>query len=214
MLGQLHARVLGLGDLLPADHVRSTVKAIYDHNFRRDFSRHVNLQRTYALNGEGGLIMCTWPRGGRPHFPFPYSDEVWTGVEYHVAAHLIYEGWLQEGLAVVEAVRARHNGIGRNPWNEVECGHHYARSMSSWTVLTALSGMTCDLSRGELSFEPVLGASTNDTTFTTFWSTGRGWGTYTQRKDESGAWQPSIEVLGGDLKGVRVIACGQEIQNG
>jgi hypothetical protein len=83
--------------------------------------------------------------------------------------------------------------------------------MSSWAVLLALSGVHCDLGRGGLRFEPVVEASTHEDTFTTFWSTGRGWGTYTQRRDPTtGAWQPSIEVLGGDMAGVRVKACGQE----
>src|SRR5690606_27376078 len=41
---------------------------------------------------------------------------------------------------VVKAVRDRHDGRKRNPWNEAEFGHHYARSMSSWSLLTALSG--------------------------------------------------------------------------
>ena len=91
LLGQLHARLLGLGDLLPREHICRTVKTIYDHNFRTSFSDHMNCQRTYALNDEAGLLMCTWPRGGRPKFPFTYSDEVWTGVEYQVAAHLVAE---------------------------------------------------------------------------------------------------------------------------
>ena len=75
---------------------------------------------------KAGLLLCTWPEGGRPALPFPYADEVWTGIEYQVAAHLIYEGWVDEGLQIVEAVRARHDGVRRNPWNEVECGNHYA----------------------------------------------------------------------------------------
>ncbi|MCZ7545473.1 MAG: non-lysosomal glucosylceramidase [Anaerolineae bacterium] len=159
LLGQLHAHVLGLGDLLPADHVRAAVKSIFDHNFMESFRNHVNCQRTYALNDEAGLVLCTWPDGGRPRFPFVYSDEVWTGVEYQVAAHLIYEGWLDEGVTLVQAVRDRHDGVRRNPWDEVECGHHYARSMSSWAVLLALSGAQGDLGRGVLNFAPVAEAS-------------------------------------------------------
>lgn len=203
MLGQLHARVLGLGDLLPADHIRSAVKAIYDYNFRTDFHDHVNCQRTYVLNDEAGLILCTWPNGGQPRFPFVYSDEVWTGIEYHVAAHLIYEGWIEEGLAIVEAVRQRHDGRRRNPWNEVECGNHYSRSMSSWAILTALSGAVTDPQAGELRFKPVVGA--DDTYYKTFWSTGTAWGTYTMhRTTPADPWQEQVEVLGGDLGNLRV----------
>ncbi|HYN87139.1 MAG TPA: GH116 family glycosyl hydrolase, partial [Ardenticatenaceae bacterium] len=138
-------------------------------------------QRSYVLNDESGLLLCSWPHGGRPRFPFVYSDEVWTGIEYQVAAHLIYEGWLDEGLEIVEAVRARHDGIRRNPWNEVECGHHYARSMSSWALLLAISGFHCDVARGRLAFAPVLGGA-----FRCFFSTGTAWGTFEQRPDGDG----------------------------
>lgn len=210
LLGQLHARILNLGDLVPAEHSRAALDAIFAHNFKRNFSRHHNTQRTYVLNDEAGLLMCSWPDGGRPNFPFVYSDEVWTGVEYHVAAHLMYEGRVAEGLEIVEAVRARHDGVRRNPWNEVECGHHYARSMSSWALLLALTGAHADMGRSELSFAPVLDVPAAQTLFQTFWSTGSAWGVYTQQRDAAGAWQPRIKVLGGDATGVRVRACGQE----
>lgn len=205
LLGQLHARVLNLGSLLPEDHIRTAIKAIFDYNFLEDFSQHVNCQRAYAFNDEAGLLLCTWPHGGRPRLPFPYSDEVWTGIEYQVAAHLIYEGWVGEGLRIVEATRERHDGRRRNPWNEVECGNHYARSMSSWAVLLALTGMHGDMGRGELSFAPVAELLSEEKPFKTFWSTGRAWGTCTQVWDrDAGRWQPSIEVLGGDMEGVSV----------
>ena len=209
LMGQFHAHALGLGDLLPGDHVRKAIKSIFDYNFRNDFQAHVNCQRTYVLNDEAGLLLCTWPNGGRPQFPFPYSDEVWTGIEYQVAAELIYGGWLDAGLRIVEAVQARHDGIRRNPWDEVECGHHYARSMSSWVVLLALSGQHSDLGSERMSFAPVTAASTDPNQFRCFWSNGRAWGRYSQRRDvASGNWIPEIEVMGGALDGVEVSACG------
>jgi non-lysosomal glucosylceramidase len=207
LLGQLHARVLCLGDLLPAKHVKKAVKAIYKHNFRKNFRDHVNAQRTYVLNDEAGLLLCSWPNGGQPKFPFVYSDEVWTGIEYQVAAHLIYEGWMKEGLKIVKAVQDRHDGVKRNPWNEVECGHHYSRSMASWAVLLALSGFHCDLGKNEIGFEPKFEPSQDS--FITFWSTGKGWGIYSQEKDSQGNWQPKVEVLAGDMTGVKVSACGK-----
>jgi uncharacterized protein (DUF608 family) len=208
LLGQLHARVLGLGDLVPAEHARQAVKAIFEHNFRRTFGDHVNCQRTYVLNDEAGLLLCSWPNGGRPRLPFVYSDEVWTGIEYQVAAHLIYEGWQAEGLQIVEALRARHDGVRRNPWNEVECGHHYARSMASWALLPALSGFACDMGAANpwMRFEPRQNAGDS---FECLWSCGRGWGTYSQERLADGNWAPRITVLGGDMSGVQVTACGQ-----
>jgi uncharacterized protein (DUF608 family) len=211
LLGQLHARILGLGDLLPVEHVRQAIGAVFAHNFRRDLSEHANCQRTYALNDEAGLLLCSWPHGGRPRLPFVYSDEVWTGIEYQVAAHLIYEGWVDQGLELVEAVRARHDGVQRNPWDEVECGHHYARAMASWALLPALSGFQCDMGAGTISFAPRVEVSTEADVFRCFWSCGRGWGSYTQRHDgATGEWAPEVMVLGGDMAGMRVQACERE----
>ena len=210
LLGQLHAHALGLGDLLPTEHIRKASKSIFDYNFRSGFENHSNCQRTYVLNGESGLLLCTWPKGGRPKFPFVYSDEVWTGIEYHVAAELIYDGWLDAGLQIIKAVQDRHDGVRRNRWDEVECGHHYARSMSSWTVLLALSGQQANLGHGVLTFNPVIEASTDPNRFECFWSNGRAWGRYRQSRNSTGEnWTPEIEVLGGNLDGVTISACGK-----
>lgn len=154
LLGQWAAHVAGLGHILPEDHVRRAIGAVYRHNFREDLSHHESVQRTYALNDEAGLLACTWPKGKREEYPFPYSDEVWTGIEYQVAAHLIFEGMVEEGLQIVAAVRNRHDGKRRNPWNEFECGDHYARAMSSWSLLLALSGQRYDGRTGRLWFRP------------------------------------------------------------
>ena len=133
------------------------VKSIYQYNFKPDLSEHVNCQRTFALGDEAGLILCTWPHGGQPKFPFPYSDEVWTGIEYHVAAHLItMQDGLMKAWRLVRAARARHDGFRRSPWDEVECGHHYARSMSAWTLLLALTGFSSNADRGEIRFDPII----------------------------------------------------------
>jgi non-lysosomal glucosylceramidase len=203
LLGQVHAHILGLGDLLPPDHVRTALLSIYRHNFRHGFAMHVNTQRTFALGDEAGLVLCTWPDGGEPRFPFPYSDEVWTGVEYHVAAHLIAVGCLDEGLSVVEAVRARHDGIRRSPWNEVECGHHYARSMASGMLMWALSGMKIDPLRREMRFQPAHTSENSD--FASFWSNGQAWGTLHIQ-----AGKAAVEVLGGSLEGWQVWVNGMK----
>ena len=158
------------------------------------------MQRTYALNDEKGLLLCSWPKGGRPKLPFVYSDEVWTGIEYQVAAHLIYEGYVEEGLTLVKAVRDRHDGYRRNPWNEVECGHHYARSTSSWAVLTALSGFECDMVRGRMSFRPRI----QQDEFSTFGAVAGVGIPREMWKDGEREWE--IEVLYGTLEGVDVNA--------
>ena len=134
----------GLGYILDKKHVDSAMYSIYKNNFRERFSDFSNVQRVFALNGEAGLLLCSWPKGNRPALPFVYSDEVWTGIEYQVAAGLIYSGLIDEGLKVVQAVRDRYAGFNRNPWDEIECGHHYARAMASWAVMLSLSGYHYD----------------------------------------------------------------------
>ncbi|MHB1001669.1 MAG: GH116 family glycosyl-hydrolase [Armatimonadota bacterium] len=193
LLGQLNAHVAGLGYLLDQGNVKKAVKSIFENNFRAPIGGFDNVQRVYALNDEAGLLLCSWPHGNRPVLPFVYSDEVWTGIEYHVAAHLIYEGWIDEGLSVVKAVTDRYAGYNRNPWNEVECGHHYARAMSSWAVKLALDGFTYDLVNGRLGFAPKI----NSDDYRCFWSTGTGWGRYSQ-VPRDGKFQ--LDLLFGEQK--------------
>ncbi|MFC0531389.1 GH116 family glycosyl-hydrolase [Phytohabitans kaempferiae] len=194
LLGQFLAHASGLGHVLPADHVRQALSAIYTNNLVDQMSTVHTVQRVYALNDEPGLVLCSWPEGGRPRFPFGYSDEVWTGVEYQVAASLIYEGLVEEGLTLVRYVRGRHDGFLRNPWSENEAGHHYSRSLSSFALLTALLGFVVDLPGGVMTFAP---KATGD--FTSFWCHGKGWGVYRQRRDEQGELVAEVEVIEGEL---------------
>jgi uncharacterized protein (DUF608 family) len=195
LLGQWLGMVSGLGRYLPQERLRSTLGAIYRNNFLADFRNFSNAQRTYALGDEKGLLLCSWPRGGRPPLPFPYSDEVWTGIEYQVASHLIYEGLVEEGLSVVKAVRDRYDGRRRNPWNEVECGHHYARAMSSWGVLLALGGFSYSGPDMKMSFDPKLAADD----FRTVWTAGSGWGTYSQKITGGQTAALKLEVASGEM---------------
>lgn len=194
MLGQWFARVIGLGDLLPRSQVRSAVHAIFEHNFCRDLSAHESVQRVYALNDEAGLLLCTWPNGGRPAYPFPYADEVWTGIEYQVAAHLIYEGFVPEGLEIVRGVRNRYDGCKRNPWDECECGHHYARAMSSWSLILALSGFELNVAHQRIGFRPVTDADV----FRTFFSAGTAWGVFA-RETNGGSLRAELDVRWGEM---------------
>jgi len=190
LFGQQLAHACGLGYVLNEKNVKSAVHSIFRHNFREGFHDFANVQRTYALGDESGLLLCSWPNGGRPQIPFVYSDEVWTGIEYQVASHLIYEGFVAEGLKIVEACRNRHDGVRRSPWNEVECGNHYARSLASYGVLLALTGFNCDAVGKKLTFSPA--NKTGD--FSAFFCCPAGWGIFHR---ENGVCR--IETLYGDL---------------
>jgi non-lysosomal glucosylceramidase len=131
LLGQYMAHVCGLGYLLDPAHVRETLKSIFKYNYRADLSEHEAVQRVYALNDDAGVLVASYPSGKRPQIPFPYFAEVWSGLEYQLAAHLLFEDMPAGALTVVEAVRQRHYCERRNPWDEPECGHHYARAISS-----------------------------------------------------------------------------------
>jgi len=195
LLGQWFAEVVDLGKLLPHEHLRAALRSIFRYNFRASFEDFPNTQRLYALNDEAGLLLCSWPRGQRPALPVVYSDEVWTGIEYQVAAHLIYEDLIKEGLAIVQAVRDRYDGARRNPWNEIECGHHYARAMSSWSLLTALSGFAYSAPHQELRFRPRIQRAA----FRCLFSTGTSWGGYSQSLTKE-KLEATLEVEGGTLE--------------
>lgn len=171
LLGQFHAYINGLGHILPPAHVDSALAAIVTHNHRADLTAHESTQRVYALNDEGGLLLASWPHGGRPAIPFVYSDEVWTGVEHQVAASLLFAGRPDEALRIERSLRARYDGGHRNPWNEIECGNHYARSLASWALLLGASGAQWDAPTGVLAFAPATPGA-----FRSLFTTGSGWG--------------------------------------
>ena len=183
LIGQWFAHILGLGYLLPQGRVRKALTAIFRHNFRPELREHVNPFRVYGLQDEAGLLNGSFPEQPaspehEPSLPHGFFGEVWTGVEYQVAAHLIYEGLVDEALRLVEAVRRRYDGWRRNPWNEIECGDHYVRSLSSWSLLLALSGVRYSAPEASLSFQPCL----PENPFRCFWSAGSAWGLYEQQQ--------------------------------
>jgi len=195
LLGQWWAHLLDLGYVLPEEHVKSATRAILHHNYRKGFQGHVQRPRAFVCDDEEGLLNCSWPRGGRPKVPTRYSDEVWTGIEYEVAALLLFEGFVEEGLRIVKAVRDRQDGTRRSPWNEVECGDHYVRAMSSWALLEAASGYRYDAGRGSLGFAPSL--TPGD--FRCFFVTAKGWGAFAQQI-ANGEQFETLEVAWGEVE--------------
>ena len=191
VLGAWLARVCGIGEILDPEKVRSHLLAVHRHNLVRDLSNHGNPQRSgYAFGKEGGLLLCSWPRGGEPSLPFVYSNEVWTGIEYQVASHLIMEGRIDEGLEIVRICRSRYDGRTRNPFNEIECGHWYARAMSSYGLLQALSGARYDAVEKKLQLSPAVEGD-----FRAFLATETGFGSVGVR---SGV--PFLEVRHGTIE--------------
>jgi uncharacterized protein (DUF608 family) len=194
LLGQYMAHVAGLGYLLDEAHVHKALKSIFRYNYVPDLSEHECVERTYALNDEGGVLIASYPSGKRPEIPFPYFAEEWTGEEYQFAAHLVFEGMTAEAQAVAESARLRHDGERRNPWNEPECGHHYARAMSAWALIVALSGFHYSGVERRLTLTPRMRAQN----FRCFWSAPSGWGKFSQSVTAAGQ-AVEVETLEGSM---------------
>lgn len=196
-IGAWMASLYGVDVPLQRANVQSHLKAIFKHNFLRDLTEHACLQRPgYAVGGEAGLLLCSWPRGSKPTLPFVYSDEVWTGIEYQVASHLIAEGFWDEGIALVEAVRCRYAGRARNPYNEYECGNYYARAMASYALLATCSGFRYSAVTKTLWFGPKRFAGH----FTTFFSIATGFGAISLNTSEL-----TITMVEGELDALTLV---------
>jgi len=211
VFGQGFAHQVGLGErIVPTRETVSALRSLWKYNFAPDAGgyalKHRDIGRAfrwYAMPGEAGLLMCTWPKGGAhkavPGVP-PRSKEnppVWTGpggyfnecmngFEYQAAGHMIYEGapdsdLVEKGLAVMRAVHDRYNASARNPYNEIECSDHYARSMAGYGVFLALCGFEHHGPKGHIGFAPRLKPEKFKAAFTA----AEGWGTFTQRRERS-----------------------------
>lgn len=190
VLGFWLARMSGLGDVGDSGKIRSHLRSVYRYNLRESLLEHANPQRPgYALGDEAGLLLCTWPHGGKPALPFVYSDEVWTGIEYQVASHLIAMGEVEMGLDIVRKCRSRYTGRVRNPFDEYECGHWYARALASYALLEALTGIRYDAFEKTLYLSPKI-----DGDFSSFLATDTGYGLAGVRDGE-----PFLEVLHGSI---------------
>jgi len=199
LVGQYMAHICGLGYLLDQEKVRRTLQSIMAYNFKESFHDHFNHMRSFVLGDESGLLMASYPRGRRPRRPFPYYNEVMTGFEYTAAAHMLYEGQTDDGLKCIQAIRDRYDGRKRSPFDEAECGHHYARAMASWTAVLALTDFHYFGVDQSMHFGAQEGLH--------FWSNGYAWGTCEQKANEEGV-HIELRVLHGSLRLRRIMIAG------
>ena len=199
---------VGLGRILDEAKVKTALRSLWRYNFTPDVGPYraaYKPGRWYAMPGEGGLLMCSWPRGDAKRvtegFDY-YFNECMNGFEYQVAWHMVAEGMLQEGLAITRMVHDRYHAARRNPWNEVECGDHYARSMASYGVFLAACGYEHHGPKGHLGFAPRLKPEDFKCAFTT----AEGWGVFTQ-KAEGGRQKAEGEVKWGQVR-LRTLSLG------
>jgi len=185
VFGQSWAFQVGLGRLFDEEKTRSALRALWKYNFVPDvgpFREEFTRGRWYAMAGDAGLLMCTWPKGGlreefKKHWQYMYFNECMSGFEWQVAAHMIWEGMITEGLAVARAIHDRYAAALRNPYNEIECSDHYARAMASYGAFVAACGYEYHGPRGYLAFAPKISPENFKAGFTA----AEGWGSFSQK---------------------------------
>jgi len=201
VLGAWIARMCGLKDPVDGAKIKSHLKAVHKYNLKGNLSQHANPQRpSFALGDDGGLLLCSWPKGGKLSLPFVYSDEVWTGIEHQVASHLMLMGNVKEGIDILRASRNRYDGRIRNPFNEYECGHWYARALASYGYLQALTGVRYDAVDKTLFIDSKMGD------FTSFLSTETGFGNVSLK-----AGKPNLKVVYGTVEVNKMLVNGKQV---
>jgi len=190
LVGQYMAHILDLGYLVKKENLETTLRSILKYNHKENMLDHFNPMRSYALGEESALLMASFPKS-RPKVPFPYFYEVMTGFEYTAAIGMLYEGMEQEGLLTINDIRDRYDGKKRNPFNEAECGHHYARAMASWAAPIALTGFNYSGVSKTMKFKAIEGIY--------FWSNGYSYGTI-EIKSQYAKYDIRIKTFGGKLE--------------
>ncbi|MEI6234980.1 MAG: GH116 family glycosyl-hydrolase [Planctomycetota bacterium] len=213
VFGQSWANQLALGRLYDEKKIKTALASLWKYNFAPDVGPlRKSLKpgvrgRPYALAGDAGLVMCTWPLGGKrndweKHWQFMYFSECMTGFEWQVSGHMLAEGMITEGMAIARAIHDRYHPRLRNPYNEIECSDHYARAMASYGAFIAACGFEYHGPRGHLGFDPKI----NPTEFKAAFTAAEGWGSIGQRFDAAAQTQvQTVVVKYGKLK-VRSLA--------
>jgi len=189
VFGQSWAHQVALGRIFDKDKQLTALRSLWKYNFVPDvgpFRDRFKQGRWYAMAGDAGLLMCTWPKGGQnpnfeKHWQYRYFNECMSGFEWQVASHMVYEGMLKEGLAVARAIHDRYDAKLRNPYNEIECSDHYSRAMASYGVFISICGFEYHGPKGYIAFSPRLSPEN----FKAAFIAAEGWGAFTQTRQDS-----------------------------
>lgn len=209
VIGQGWAFQIGLPRVLPEAQTRSALESLWKYSFTPDVGPYrknfkgIPGGRWLTMPGEGGLLMCTWPKGGaekamgkgnNPWF-YGYFNECLSGFEFQVASHMVWEGMLEKGLAITRTIHDRFHAARRNPWNEIDAGDHYSRSMSSYGIFLGVCRFEYHGPKGHIGFAPQLTPDNFRAAFTA----AEGWGTFSQKRDQ-GIQRDTLEVRWGKLR--------------
>ncbi|MBQ9116007.1 MAG: hypothetical protein IJY04_03200 [Clostridia bacterium] len=156
MLADWHAVLIGKEGVFDSEKKKTALENLYKNNYKPSMRSVTNMWRLFSLNDEAGTVICSYPEGAKlPAIPSPYCEETMTGFEYALAGLMIAEGYVDEGESIVKAIRDRYDGEKRNPWNEIECGGNYARSMASYALMPIYSGFSFDMTEKHVGFAPI-----------------------------------------------------------
>jgi len=195
LIGQWWSSMMGLGYVYDRNNVRTALSSLFRYNFLESCVDHINTSCVFQLNDDAGVLICTWPKGGRPREDLYYADTFMVGYEDQVAANLIFEGYVLEGLAVTKAVRDRHDGYRRNPYSQLQCGNYYARSLANYSQLLAITGFRYSAVDKAMWLSPKVRRDD----LKTFFSTGKAWGTIVFKEKPDGSCTVKIEPACGSL---------------
>lgn len=191
LLAQWHSNILGLGDIFEPEQIKIALSNMMRYNFKDKMRDFANPWRVFSINDESGAVICVYPENvQKPKIPIAYCEETMTGFEYSFAGLLISCGMIDEGIKVVSAIRDRYDGKKRNPWNEIECGSNYARSMASFALIPIFAGFEFDIPNKHIGFNPI----EKKEEFKTFWSVESAWGSF-----EKNSKTAVLEIKEGEL---------------
>lgn len=138
--GQWYAQLLGLGNFIHEQFIQDALKAVVKYNY------HL----------ETGLINATYPEYTKPTI-YTYrnvqAESNWSGIEFAFSSALLENGMVEEAKEIVGNVDKRYFNAGRI-FNHEECGNHYYRAMSSWSLLLSVTGFKLDAPRHTIKFLP------------------------------------------------------------
>jgi len=129
LCGQFYARLLGLPDIVPSDRALSALQTVYHACFVK------------FCNGELGAANGVRPDGSAENPNATHPLEVWTGINFGLAAFLVQMGMQDEALKLTGAVvqQIYHNGLQfRTPEAITASGTFrastYLRAMAIWAI--------------------------------------------------------------------------------
>ena len=134
----VHQNDILFGGNLPNERVREVLRVILSENYTPD----------------GGLVNAT---PAAPVSLLTYrncqAEANWTGIGYVTAALALTVGDAANADALVGTIHENQRRFGAL-WDHWECGFRYTRPLSSWTTMTAASGLSVDAEQKLLRLSP------------------------------------------------------------